>query len=258
MARNDPDTTRGTTDTTRGTAGRVTTPPGRAGSGTAHRAGPAGRDDVRRPVANSLTIVGTLLVVLGGWSILRTLGVVPDVVADVVSEGWGAALVLGGGWLFWHGRRATGAVVAAIGALNLTFSLVPGPFVAPVLLIGVGIVVVVRAAGGRRWSPDRAGEALVNEVRASWRSGATARSITAVFDDATGVIDAEVGDQGVVECLAVFGDVTVSVPHDVAIELRQTAVFGDVRAPDPPQVPALTTVQVRATAVFGDVRIQRL
>lgn len=219
---------------------------------------PEGR--VRRPVANSLTVVGTLLIVLGTWSILRTVGVVPDAVADVVGDWRGAALVLGGGWMVQRGRRVTGTLVVLIGTLNLIVSLLPGQLVGPTLLIGAGVVLLIGAMGGRRWFAGRPGDAFFEEVRGGWFADRPARSIVAVFDDTTGAIgaiDASSGDRGVVECVAVFGNVTVSVPHDVAIELRQTAVFGDVRAPEPPSVTPMASVQVRATSVFGDVRLVR-
>jgi hypothetical protein len=213
---------------------------------------------VRRPVANALTVVGTLLIVIGGWSILRAIGLVPDGLAQVVGDWWALALVVGGGWLFWQGRRAIGAVLALLGAVNLTFSLVPSPLIGPVLLIGAGIVLVVGAMGGWRRFTERPGEALLDELRGSRSHDLPTRSVVALFDDAEGTIEVGVDAPGVVECLAVFGDVKVTVPRDVALELRQTAVFGDVRAPEPPTGSTVATVQVRATSVFGDVRITRL
>lgn len=213
---------------------------------------------IGRPVANSLTVVGTFLIVIGAWSILRTVGVVPGAVAEVVGDWWALALVLGGGWMFWRGRRAIGAVLVVIGAVNLTFALVPSRLIGPVLLIGAGLVLVIGAMGGRRWFGTRPGEALFEEVRGSLFHDRPTRSIVAIFNEADGAIDASSDQRGVVECVAVFGDVKVTVPHDVALELRQTAVFGDVRAPEPPLGTAVATVQVRATSVFGDVRFIRL
>jgi hypothetical protein len=230
----------------------------RAGDEASHRRWESRPEaSARRPVANSLTVVGTLLIVLGGWSILRAVGLLPDVVAALVGDWWAAALVVGGGWLLWRGRRATGVVVALIGAVILTVSLVPSQLIGPVLLIGVGTVLVIGALGGRRWFAGRPVETLFDEVHGSLFPDRPARSIVAIFDDVTGAIDATSTPQGPVECLAVFGDVKMTVPHDVAIELRQTAVFGDVRSPEPPTVTPVATVQVRATSVFGDVRITR-
>jgi len=237
MARND---TRGT-----GRTGRAPTNAVRTDAG------------VRRPVANSLTVVGTLLIVIGGWSILRATGLVPDALAQLVGDWWALALVLGGGWLVWQGRRASGTILALLGAVILIFALVPGQLIAPVLLIGAGIVLVVGAMGGWRRFTGRPGEALLDELRGSGRGELPSRSIVALFDDAEGTIEIGADAHGVVECLAVFGDVKVRVPHDVALELRQTSVFGDVRAPEPPSVTAVGTVQVRATSVFGDVRLVR-
>ena len=213
--------------------------------------------EVGRPVWNSLTVVGAFLIVVGTWSILRAIGLLPDAFAEFVGDWWGLALVVGGGWMVWNGRRATGAVLMVIGVLNLIFSLVPGRLIAPVLLIGTGIVLVTGAAGGRRWIGARPGASLFDEVLGSRFRAPSTRSIVAIFTEAEGVIDAGSDDQGVVECLAVFGDVKVTVPHDVVLELRQTAVFGDVRAPEPPLGTSVATVQVRATSVFGDVRLIR-
>lgn len=212
---------------------------------------------VERPVGNSLTVVGTFLIVIGAWSILRTVGLLPDALAEVVGDWWGLALVLGGGWMLWHGRRATGAVLMLVGTLNLVFNLVPGRLIAPVLLIGAGIVLVTGATGGRRWYATRPGAGLFDEVLGSRFRDRSTRSIVAIFNEAEGAISASSDDRGVVECLAVFGDVKVTVPHDVVLELRQTAVFGDVRAPEPPIGTTVATVQVRATSVFGDVRLVR-
>ncbi len=79
----------------------------------------------------------------------------------------------------------------------------------------------------------------------------------AVFGESEGRLEPSLAQEGIVECLAVFGDVQVRVPADVAVELSQTAVFGDVWAPGPPPGPVTATLEVRATAVFGDVKLVR-
>lgn len=221
------------------------------------RAGGVARGDVRRPVANALTVAGGVLVVLGTWSILRTFGLIPAAIVEVVGDWWPLLLVLGGAWLLAQGRRGSGTVLLLLGAALLVVSLVPRALVGPVLLIGAGIVLLFAASGGRRWLLGGAGVAWLDDVRTSVSDGEAARSFVALFGESSGEIDAGLADEGVVECLAVFGDVEVRVPRDVAVELRQTAVFGDVRAPTRPPVPPVATVQVRATAVFGDVRILR-
>lgn len=81
---------------------------------TEHLAGTgarAGRGSSRSPV-NPLTVIGTLLVMLGTWSILRALGLIPDAVADAIGSGWAVAAVLAGAWLLWRGRRVFGDVRA--------------------------------------------------------------------------------------------------------------------------------------------------
>lgn len=218
-----------------------------------------GRDpEVGRPAANVLTVVGAVLVVVGVWTLLRALEVVPVGFAVLVGDWWPIVLVLSGGWMLATGRRSSGTLLALIGVLLLLTSNVPARYLGPLLLLALGVVLVLGPvpAGRRPLTWGRRGLQR-STVAGEARSGRPARSIVAVFDDTEATLDAAAAGQGVVECLAVFGDVEVEVPAGLALELRQTAVFGDVRAPARPSTPDATTVQVRATAVFGDVRFHR-
>ena len=212
---------------------------------------------VQRPLASGLTIAGIVLIVLGLGRALLVLEVLPAGVADVVGTWWPLALVVGGAWLAVSGRRVTGTALALFGAVLLVITLVPEGFVGPTLLIGLGLLLLWGATGGRRWVLGGGAVALFDDVRGGSDGTPPSRSYVAVFGESEGRLDASLADEGVVECLAVFGDVRVRVPADVAVELSETAVFGDVRSPEPPRVPTVATVVVRATAVFGDVKLVR-
>ena len=212
---------------------------------------------VQRPLASGLTIAGVVLIVLGLGRALLVLEVLPAEVADVVGTWWPAVLVAGGGWLVARGRRVTGTVLALVGVLLLVSTVVPEGFVGPTLLIGLGLLLLFGATGGRRWMLGGGTVALFDDVRSGSDGAPPSRSYVAVFGESEGRLDPSLADEGVVECLAVFGDVRVRVPADVAVELSETAVFGDVRSPEPARVPTVATVAVRATAVFGDVKLLR-
>ena len=212
---------------------------------------------VQRPLASGLTIAGVVLIGLGLGRTLLVLEVLPPELGAAIGTWWPAALVVGGAWLALSGRRVTGTALALVGAVILVLTVVPEGFVGPTLLIGLGLLLLWGATGGRRWVLGGGGVALFDDVRTGADGTPPARSYVAVFGESEGRLEPSLAEEGAVECLAVFGDVQVRVPADVAVELSETAVFGDVRAPEPPRVPVTATVVVRATAVFGDVRLLR-
>lgn len=212
---------------------------------------------MQRPLASGLTIAGVVLIVLGLGRVLLVVEVLPPGLGEVVGTWWPVCVVVGGAWLALTGRRVTGTALALFGAVILVVTVVPDGFVGPTLLIGVGLLLLWGATGGRQWVLGGGAVALFDDVRAGGDGASPARSYVAVFGESEGRLDPSLADQGVVECLAVFGDVQVRVPADVAVALSETAVFGDVRAPEPPRVPVTSTVAVRATAVFGDVKLLR-
>jgi hypothetical protein len=195
---------------------------------------------LRGPLVSGLVLVGALLVLLGLVRALVVFGVLPDAVAAFVGTWWPLLVVGAGVWSMLSGRRITA---------------VPAGMTAPVLLIGVGALLLWGSFGGRRWLLGSA-VAVFDDVRAGDRGEAAAHSYVALFGESSGRLDPD-ADNGLVECLAVFGDIEVTVPADVALELTEVAVFGEVRAPAPPTAPVTSWVQGRATAVFGDVRFVR-
>lgn len=224
--------------------------PGRRGAGSPLSA-------VQRPLASGLTVTGVVLLVLGVGRALLVLEVLPPSIGTALARWWPAVLVVGGVWLAWRGRRVTGTALALLGVLLLVITVVPDGFVGPTLLILVGALLLVGATGGRRWVLGGGAVALFDDLRVGSDGTPPARSYVAVFGESEGRLEPSLADAGLVECLAVFGDVQVRVPAEVAVELSQTAIFGDVVAPGPPRSPATATVEVRATAVFGDVKLLR-
>jgi hypothetical protein len=213
---------------------------------------------VQRPLASGLTLVGALLLLTGVVRFLVVLEVLPAEVGAALADGWPVLLVAAGIWLAATGRRLLGTAAVVLGVLLLAPRVLPEGFTVPVLLIALGLVVLLGAGGGRRWLLGSSGTvALFDDVRHGTDGTPPARSYVAVFGGTEGRLDPDLADSGPVECLAVFGDVTVVVPADVALAVTETAMFGDVRTPAPPAGPPRVTVAVRATAVFGDVRFIR-
>ena len=198
-----------------------------------------------------------MLRVRGVGRALIVLDVLPPAVGAAVATWWPAALVAGGVWLALGGRRVTGTALGLLGVLLLVVTVVPDGFVGPTLLILVGALLLWGATGGRQWVLGGGAVALFDDLRVGSDGSPPARSYVAVFGESEGRLEPSFAEDGIVECLAVFGDVLVRVPADVAVELSETAVFGDVWAPEPPRVPATSTLEVRATAVFGDVKLVR-
>ena len=218
---------------------------------------------LQRPLASGLTLAGAAFVLLGVGRLLLLTGVLPELVGEVVATWWPAALIALGGWSLQAGRRVTGTSLVVVGAGLLVLRVVPEGYRLPVLLVGVGLLLLWGSVGGRRWLLGGLGVSLVDELRGAEPGTAPGRSHVALFDSVRGRLVADAAATGPVECLALFGDVLLDVPRDLDVVLVQTAVFGDVRAPDPPPGPdpdpgqVVSTVTVHATAVFGDVEFRR-
>lgn len=213
---------------------------------------------VQRPLASGLTLIGALLVLTGAVRFLVVLEVLPAEVGTAIADGWPVLLLVAGIWLAATGRRLLGTGAVVVGVLLLAPRVLPEGFTVPVLLIAIGLVVLLGAGGGRRWLLGSSGAvALFDDVHHGTDGAPPARSYVAVFGGSEGRIDPELAEEGPLECLAVFGDVTVVVPADVALAVAETAVFGEVRTPAPPAGEPRVVVPVRATAVFGDVRFIR-
>lgn len=214
-------------------------------SGGAHRSAGVG-----------LLLVGAALVLLGTWGLLVAILDVPAAVTEAVADVWTLLLVIGGVWAISQGRRTLGVGFVALGGVLAVTRHVPGDLVWPVLVIAAGIAVIAGATGrGRRFLHDGSGIAVFGDRHP--RVGTEgAQALIAVFGDVDAQLEDEAPD-GVLGCLAVFGTVELVVPHDAVVEMQQTSVFGDVRAPAPARGRVGVTVRVRATAVFGDVRVRR-
>ncbi|MFP4234699.1 MAG: LiaF transmembrane domain-containing protein, partial [Nitriliruptoraceae bacterium] len=213
----------------------------------------------QRPLASGLTTVGVLLLLAGVSRLLVDLEVLPTSAADALATWWPAVLVGAGGWLVLAGRRALGVVTLILGVLLLAPRVIPAAFIVPALLIVTGLLLLLGAGRGRRWLVGRPGlVALLGDQhdRDDGRPPAHGAYV-AVFGDAGGRLDPDAAAQGPIECVAVFGTVTVVVPPQVQVTVAGTAVLGDVRTPAPPRAPVRAVVPVRATAILGDVHLQR-
>jgi len=214
------------------------------------RSGP----DTLDAAGDGLTALGAVLVLTGLWRALIVTAVLPP----EAGSWWPTVLLATAGWLLVRGRRAPATTLALFGVGLLVIVNVPGEFFWPTLLIVAGVYAVAATLAGRTLGegiPGGSGVALFSDRDLHVAAGQPVQPLIAVFGEVGAHLQGPVPD--VVRCLAVFGSTTLTVPDDVAVQVRPTSVFGDVRSPAPPSGPVRGTVRVRATSVFGDVRIRR-
>ncbi len=218
-----------------------------------------GRDVQRRAGIGAL-VLGGLLLLVGTWSVLTQLQAVPQAAERAVGDWWAAGLLVLAAALLARGERAIGGLLGVVAVVVLLTRHVPGDLVAPAILILSGVVVLSSATRARRWWSDGSSTAFFGDRRVVLDPGSHRRSVLAVFGDTEARLDGADGGARVIDCLAVFGSVELTVPRDAAVHVREVAVFGDVTAPPPPAGPAGPAgpaVSVRSIAVFGDVRLRR-
>ncbi|GGI03615.1 LiaF transmembrane domain-containing protein [Egicoccus halophilus] len=217
---------------------------------------PSGRDAVRA-AGDGLTALGLVLVASGLWAGLAALEVLPP----GTGSWWPVLLLAAAGWLAGRGRRSAAGTMAVVGTVLLVVTNVPGEYLWPASLIALGVLVIAGAARGRRLLhdfPGVSGIALFDDREVEVADGAPLQPLVAVFGETSADLHGLPAGDEVVNCVAVFGSTTLTVPRDVDVEVRPLAVFGDVRTPVPTTgTPARGVVRVRGTAVFGDVRIRR-
>lgn len=211
---------------------------------------------VRHSLASGLTLVGILFIVLGILRAIALLDVLPAGVDAALASWWPLILVIAGVWWARAGHRITGTALTLAGTVMLLFTAVPPGFKWPALFILLGALLIWGATGGRRWlNADHASLLAQHAGTGGWKSAG--RSCVAIFGEASTRLHPGLAEGGPVDCLAVFGNVQVEVPADIAVDLSETAIFGDVRSSRPPAGNVNATVKVRATAVFGDVSLTR-
>lgn len=202
-------------------------------------------------------LIGLALVVLGAWLALERAAVLDTDVAALATRWWPLALIAVGAVLLVRRRVLTGLLALLAGAAALAIIHLPGELIAPVVLITVGLLLVLATIstttrlGGR----GAAGTALLSDVDGELAIGNRERRVLAILSDVD-VAATRVGARGALECVALFGSVSVTVPPEVDVALRETAVFGDVHAPSAAPAPT-RTLPVSAVAVFGDVALRR-
>lgn len=209
-----------------------------------------------RQLGDGFAIVGTLLLLTGSYLAARAFEVVPTEVTAAVGAGWPAALLVAG--LVWAAQGATtpGLLLAAVGAGLVAVVNLPADATLPALLVLAGVLVLASGLLRRRLTPVGAELALFGDLDRTLQPRVP-HGLVSLF----GEIEARlpVGDvtHAPLRAVAVFGSVELEVPGNVAVDVAQTAVFGDVRAPTPLPQPTEQRLPVRALAVFGDVRIRR-
>lgn len=214
-----------------------------------------------RPASHQLgdgfALAGVAFLTLGGYLAAVAFDVVPTATRATVGDTWPLAVVLGGAVWAARGARPAGGALAALGVVLLVVIHLPGAAVLPAVLVAIGAAVLLTGGTGRRLSPTGAEVAAFSDVERTLEPG-TPHGLVALFGDVrAGFRPGQALGGAPVRAFALFGSVRLEVPHDVAVDLRQTAVFGDVRAPSALAAPAADRVTVRALAVFGDVRLER-
>lgn len=214
------------------------------------------RPDDFRAAGDGLTALGALLVLLGLFRALIVLEALPETAA----AWWPAHFIIVAMWMLARGHRGPAVTLGAIGAGLLIVSNVPAEYVWPALLIVVGALVLMGTITGRQLPsnfPGLASVALFTDRDIHLAPGGPSSPLIAVFGEANGMLPGPGAGRDVVRCIAIFGEATLTIPRDINLDVSPTAVFGDVRTPEPPTGTPAGRVRVRATAVFGDVRIRR-
>lgn len=209
-----------------------------------------------RQLGDGFAIVGTLQLLTGGYLAARAFEVVPADVAAAVSSGWPASLIVAG--LAWaaRGARAPGLLLAAVGVGLVAVVNLPADATLPALLVLAGALVLASGLLRRRLTPVGAELALFGDLDRTLQPGVP-HGLLSLFGEIEARLPVGDGPHAPLRAVAVFGSVELEVPGDVAVDVAQTAIFGDVRAPTPLPQPTEQRLPVRALAVFGDVRIRR-
>lgn len=213
-------------------------------------------------------LVGTAFMGVGALALLDQQAVVDA--GSVISDWW-PVLILGGAGLELLSRpprvgSATVFGVLGLGLLGTTTGVLGDDALAvlwPMGIIGLGVWLLLRRPGAtvRAASPDDtidvvalfSGRRVVNTAR-EFRGG----SVTAVFGGVeVDLVDATIQDEAVLDTVALFGGVDVSVPNGWRVVLDGPAVFGAHESHVPtPTDPDAPTLRVQATVIFGGVEIR--
>jgi len=171
--------------------------------------------------------------------------------------------------------RVGGGILVAIGgvllAINLGYLAMGWGELWPLVLIGVGLLMLTSRLTGQSWccgARYRPGRRLHQAAvfgggkRVISDADFTGGKVDAVFSgfeiDLRGA--AMVGDSIDLEINAVFGGVEVKVPLHWNVVIKGTGVFGayvdNTRHPNPAEYPVIKQVVFRGGAVFGGVEIK--
>jgi predicted membrane protein len=223
---------------------------------------------------------GLVLLIVGLVLLLDRLDIVE---AREIFNFWPLLVVAAG--LSWLAKamstigRLIGCLVIAAGVLlqarNLGYLYIRGDIIWPLILIGIGVLLVGRALESHGVPPNGApkfqrgfsfrsgqmlGSALFSGIERRIDSqDFEGGKISAVF----GGIDLDLrgadikGNEAHLKAEAVFGGIEIRVPESWEVVLRGDGVFGGVndetRHPDPHATPAPKRLTIHAAAVFGGI-----
>ena len=206
---------------------------------------------------------GIVLILLGAWFLL-------PVVSDVelpIGEWWPLFLVGIGLASVLSGNVRGGLVVIAVGAAFLLFYLdILGSEVAsywPVVLIAIGLLMLFRhRRAGSRGTPTADDEINVASLFSESSPAAASDrfrggNVSATFGSAElDLRNAEAADgAAAVNASVLFGQVTLRVPPDWAVDVRSSATFGSIESERTEPAEPRATLTVTGSCLFGGIVI---
>ncbi|WP_435317117.1 LiaF transmembrane domain-containing protein [Haloarchaeobius sp. TZWSO28] len=198
--------------------------------------------------------VGALLVLAGVLLLLDTTGLFPlelTAIVPAVMVGFGVYVLFARGFtrVFWPLVLVTVGLGWQLVALGVTTEARIWDYW-PVFLIVLGVSVLIR----RRQQVYRVDDVWFTNHGIAFEDLDT-REVVAVFNDAS--VDLREAEAPVaVECVAVFGDVTVFVPEDWTVATTAIEVVGDVEDLRLDHPAADPDVVIDGLTVFGDVLVR--
>ena len=140
----------------------------------------------------------------------------------------------------------------------------------PILAIIIGFVIIFKAVSNKKF--DQAAAKLTKKVNKDDESSVAfgsvninlagkefkGKNVSAIFGSLKlDLRKAKIKEDAIIDATAVFGEVEILVPEDVAIETKSSSVFGGVsNKKTSPAKDGAPTLYISGTAVFGAVEIK--
>lgn len=230
--------------------------------------------------SNKRVYFGVFLIAVGAIWILERLNLIPDVFDDVLIS-WQMLLIGIGVFSIIGGNKTTGAILIVIGGFFLLPEITPIPYELrrigwPILIIGVGVVLLVTHGGHNRKAPphiepgQQAGTNFFDdfvifggrEVYVDSQDFLGGKTTSIFGGTEYDLRQAKLSENGaVIDCLSVFGGAGFKVPPDWTVKNEITAIFGaftDKRGSSLNHIvtdPSKTLV-IKGFAAFGGVEIK--